>query len=52
MLMRGEDRYGNFDLEPNPVADVDAAALEAHGAAMDISLKNYYGGEDKAKYGK
>ena len=52
MLMRGEDRFGHFDLEPNPVANLDAAALEAHGAAMDISLKNYYGAEDKAKYGK
>lgn len=33
-LVRGEDRYGHFDLDPRPVADFDPAALEVHARAM------------------
>jgi hypothetical protein len=34
-LVRGIDKYGHFDLEDaRPVADLDAAALAAHDAAM------------------
>jgi len=33
-LVRGEDRYGNFDLDPAPVADFDPTALAVHEAAM------------------
>jgi non-heme Fe2+,alpha-ketoglutarate-dependent halogenase len=29
-LVRGRDTYGHFDLEPEPVADLDAAAIAAH----------------------
>lgn len=29
-LVRGQDEYGHFDLEPRPTADLDAAAVAAH----------------------
>jgi non-heme Fe2+,alpha-ketoglutarate-dependent halogenase len=29
-LVRGQDRFGHFDLEQRPVADLDAAAVAAH----------------------
>jgi hypothetical protein len=29
-LVRGQDSYGHFDLEPAPVADLHPAALAAH----------------------
>ena len=29
-LVRGRDTYGHFDLEPEPAADLDAAAIAAH----------------------
>jgi non-heme Fe2+,alpha-ketoglutarate-dependent halogenase len=29
-LVRGQDAYGHFDLEPRPVADFDPAAIAAH----------------------
>jgi non-heme Fe2+,alpha-ketoglutarate-dependent halogenase len=29
-LVRGHDRFGHFDLEPQPVADLDPAAIAAH----------------------
>jgi hypothetical protein len=29
-LVRGEDRYGHFDLEPRPLADLHPAAVAAH----------------------
>ena len=29
-LVRGQDTYGHFDLEPRPAADLDAAAVAAH----------------------
>jgi non-haem Fe2+, alpha-ketoglutarate-dependent halogenase len=35
MLVRGVDRHGNFDLEPRPAADLDDAAVAAHGQAVD-----------------
>ena len=33
-LARGEDRYGHFDPEPEPVADGDAAAVAAHADSL------------------
>ena len=32
-LVRGEDRYGHFDLEPDPRALNDAEAAQAHAEA-------------------
>ena len=37
MLVRGADRYGHFELEPAPAADMDAAAR----AAYDRSYEGY-----------
>ena len=45
-LVRGEDRYGHFELEPRPAADLDAAACAAHAAAMQRMLGAVYSGTD------
>jgi non-heme Fe2+,alpha-ketoglutarate-dependent halogenase len=34
-LVRGQDTYGNFDPEPRPAGDFDAAARAAHTASVD-----------------
>ena len=34
LLVRGEDRFGHFGLEPRPKADMDKSALAAHELAM------------------
>jgi len=36
-LVRGVDRYGNFDHEPRPKRDLDEAALAAHADAIGAS---------------
>lgn len=41
MLVRGEDRYGHFDLEPAPAADLDEAAQAAHASAYARYRENY-----------
>ncbi len=33
-LVRGEDRFGHFDLEPRPVGDFDVSARETHRVAV------------------
>ena len=33
-LVRGEDRFGNFDLDPRPSRDFDEASLGVHAKAM------------------
>ena len=50
MLVRGTDKYGNFDLEPRPNADLDAAALAAHADAVGRQVKALYQGTDKAEF--
>jgi len=45
-LVRGRDRYGHFEHEPRPVADLDAAACAAHEAAMQRMLGAVYSGTD------
>ena len=35
-LVRGVDRYGNFDLEPRPKHDLDEAARAAHADAEQL----------------
>lgn len=40
-LVRGVDRYGNFDLDPAPVADFDAAAEAVHAASFAAYRANY-----------
>ena len=41
MLVRGEDRYGHFDLFEPPNAERDAAALATHQAVSDAYRANY-----------
>ncbi len=41
MLVRGEDRYGHFDLIDPPAAERDAAALAVHQAVSDRYRENY-----------
>ena len=49
-LVRGRDRYGHFDLEPEPRADLDAAALAAHADAVERSVKALYAGTDRTQF--
>lgn len=49
MLVRGVDNYGHFDLMPNPVADLDAAALAAHADATKRLVAALYSGTDKTE---
>jgi non-heme Fe2+,alpha-ketoglutarate-dependent halogenase len=41
MLVRGEDRHGNFDLIDPPAAERDAAALAVHQQVSDRYRENY-----------
>jgi len=41
MLVRGEDRYGHFDLIEPPQAERDAAALAVHQRVSDRYRENY-----------
>src|SRR6266850_2668345 len=50
MLVRGRDSYGNFDPEPEPRADLDAAALAAHRDATERSAKALYAGTDRREF--
>jgi ectoine hydroxylase-related dioxygenase (phytanoyl-CoA dioxygenase family) len=43
-LVRGTDRYGHFDLEPAPAADLHPDAVAAHGRIIDRQLRNLYAG--------
>lgn len=49
-LVRGRDTYGNFDHEPAPKRDMDAAALAAHKDATERSLKALYSGTDRTQF--
>ena len=46
MLVRGEDRHGNFELEPRPCADLDEGGLAAHAAAMERMIGAVYSGTE------
>ncbi|MEI7870690.1 MAG: phytanoyl-CoA dioxygenase family protein [Alphaproteobacteria bacterium] len=48
LLVRGSDRYGHFDHEPRPAADLDAAARAAHVAAVEKRLRNMHGDAARA----
>ena len=50
MLVRGHDEYGHFDPEPDPVHDLDAAALAAHADAMGRMVQGLYKGTDKTEF--
>ena len=47
-LVRGEDRYGHFDLEPIPKADMDAAAMAAYDRILEASTALLYRETDEA----
>jgi len=49
-LVRGVDRYDNFDHEPRPKHDLDDAALAAHADAVGRQVKALYSGTDKAVF--
>jgi len=46
MLVRGTDRHGNFEHEPAPLRDFDAAALATHTRVMEKQIATYYSGTD------
>ena len=45
-LVRGQDRFGHFDLEPAPQADNDPAGIAAHTLAMERQVAALYQGTD------
>ena len=50
MLVRGEDKHHNFDYEPRPKQDLDAAALAAHADSVARQVKALYQGTDKQAF--
>jgi len=46
-LARGTDKYGHFDYEPRPQADLDEAALAAHADSVERQVRALYSGTDK-----
>ncbi len=48
-LVRGEDRYGHFDLEPRPETDFDPACVAFHKAMLESAEKILYAGAAKVK---
>lgn len=49
-LVRGVDTFGEFDLEPRPKGDLDAAALAAHADAVGRQVKALYQGTEKTAF--
>lgn len=43
-LVRGSDRYGNFDLEQRPKVDLDPEAVAHHTAVVDRQVRILYAG--------
>jgi non-haem Fe2+, alpha-ketoglutarate-dependent halogenase len=43
-LVRGEDRYGHFELEPRPQSDLSSEAIAYHRKATDQKTKQLYRG--------
>jgi len=50
MLVRGVDKFHNFDYEPRPQADLDEAALAAHADSVARQVKALYQGTDKQAF--
>jgi non-haem Fe2+, alpha-ketoglutarate-dependent halogenase len=50
MLVRGIDKYRNFDYEPRPKADLDQGALAAHADAVARQVKALYQGTEKTAF--
>jgi non-haem Fe2+, alpha-ketoglutarate-dependent halogenase len=49
-LVRGEDRYHHFVLEPRPTRDLDPEFLSLHRAATERNARILYRGTDVATY--
>jgi ectoine hydroxylase-related dioxygenase (phytanoyl-CoA dioxygenase family) len=49
-LVRGTDAYGNFEHEPRPLTDCDAAALAAHAAVTERQQKVLYRGTGVSQF--
>jgi non-haem Fe2+, alpha-ketoglutarate-dependent halogenase len=49
-LVRGVDRYNNFDSEPRPKHDLDDAAIAAHADSINRQVKALYSGTDKQEF--
>lgn len=50
MLVRGEDRYRNFDVDPRPQSDMDEAALAAHKDAVERVISGLMEGTGKTAF--
>ena len=50
MLVRGTDKFHNFDPEPRPRADLDEAALAAHADSVARQVKALYDGTGKTEF--
>jgi hypothetical protein len=49
-LVRGRDTGGHYDLEPRPLADLDAAARAAHRDAVARQVAALYSGTEKTEF--
>jgi hypothetical protein len=49
-LVRGEDAFGHFDLEPRPEADLDPAMLALHAEISDRQAKILYRGTTRTSF--
>lgn len=49
-LARGEDRHGNFELEPRPRADLDAEAVAYHTRSAELHGQLLYQGTERQPY--
>ena len=50
MLVRGTDKFHNFDYEPSPRQDLDEAALAAHADSVARQVKALYQGTEKQEF--
>ena len=50
ILVRGTDSHGHFDWEPDPRADLDAAALAAHARATERQFKTLMDGTGQTAF--
>jgi non-haem Fe2+, alpha-ketoglutarate-dependent halogenase len=50
LLVRGEDRYGNFELESPPQADLDPAAVALHTRVTRQNARILYRGTDRKAF--
>ena len=49
MLVRGVDKYGHFDLMPDPVSDFDEGARAVHAGAAERLVAALYSGTGKTE---